>query len=129
LIHIKDRAIADTLPHKRVLLVEDNPLLAAWLEEMLSEEGAEIVGPALTLRDGLELLKGDHIDAAVLDIELGGCQSWPIAEELQRQATPFVFLSSRCQESLPSRFGHIVCLSKPAEPRYVIATVEELVAA
>ena len=118
------------LSRKRVLVVEDNPLLAMALEDLLESEGVNTVGPARSVADGLELLRDEGVDAAILDIELGDERVWPIAEQLHRQAIPFVFLSAVCNENeVPDRFRSQICMSKPAEPRYLVATVEELLAA
>ncbi len=118
------------LSRKRVLVVEDNPLLAMALEDLLEDEGVETVGPALSVAEGLAILRSEGFDAAILDIDLGDGRVWPIAEELGRRATPFVFLSAACAEyDVPARFHGRVCMSKPAEPRYLVATVEELLAA
>lgn len=119
-----------TPPRKRVLVVEDNPLLAMDLEDLLQSEGVETVGPAYSLAHGLELIRNDGIDAAILDIDLGDERVWPIAEELGRRATPFVFLSAMCGlNEVPEHFRGRICMSKPAERRYLVATVEELLAA
>jgi DNA-binding response OmpR family regulator len=118
------------LSRKRVLVVEDNSLLAMALEDLLESEGVNTVGPAGSVAAGLELLRDDGIDAAILDIELGNERVWPLAERLREQAIPFVFLSAVCdRDEVPERFRSQVCMSKPAEPRYLMATVEELLAA
>ena len=118
------------LANKRVLVVEDNAILAFNLVDLLEERGAEVVGPALDLDTGLKLAAGNDLDAALLDIELGDVRVWPLAEELHAHSTPFAFISAQCtQEDLPAPFATRVCLEKPAGEEDIVATVSQLLAA
>lgn len=76
---------------KRILVVEDEPLVAMLLEDMLLELGAYVVGPVGQVRDALALLNGEPVDAAVLDVNLGQERSDAIAVKLEAIGTPFVF--------------------------------------
>lgn len=93
------------LPGKRVLIVEDNPALAYHINDSFCDHGAEVVGPALDLLTGLELARENHLDAAVLDIDLGGEYVWPLARELKGHKVPFVFFSAECAGDLPEDFS------------------------
>jgi DNA-binding response OmpR family regulator len=75
----------------RVLLVEDEALVAMMIEDMLADLGHEVVGPAMHLDVGLELAASADLDFAVLDMNLRGESSTPIADILQRRQVPFVF--------------------------------------
>jgi CheY-like chemotaxis protein len=76
---------------KRILLVEDEPLIATMVVEMLVGLGATVAGPATTLEAGLVLAGAAEIDAAVLDINLRGKRIDPIADVLDARGIPVVF--------------------------------------
>lgn len=79
------------LEGKRILIVEDEALVAAMVADMLEELGAVVVGPAGTLDKGLELAREAEIDAAVLDVNLRGERVDPVAEVLAKRGIGFVF--------------------------------------
>ena len=79
------------LEGKRVLIVEDEGLVAMTAEMAVEDEGAVVVGPATTLEQGLALARAGGIDAAVLDVNLRGEKSYPIADVLVERGVPFVF--------------------------------------
>mgnify|MGYP002782383161 CR=1 FL=1 len=116
------------LPGKRVLVVEDNPALAYDIDDSLREVGAHVVGPALDLATGLKLARENHLDAAVLDIDLGRDFVWPLAHQLKGHDIPFVFVSAECGDKLPEDFRNVVCLDKPAPTRKILETVSEALA-
>jgi CheY-like chemotaxis protein len=76
---------------KRVLVVEDEPIVAMCLEDILGDLGCEVVGPAYTLPQGLEQAARGSIDAAILDVNLGSDTSLPLADALAARAVPIVF--------------------------------------
>jgi CheY-like chemotaxis protein len=75
---------------RRILIVEDEFLIAAMAEDFLVGLGATIVGPAATAAAALQLVQSQEIDAAVLDVNLNGERSDAVAAELKRRGTPFV---------------------------------------
>jgi len=85
----------------RVLVVEDEPIVAMCLEDMLVELGCQVVGPAATLADGLARAQDTSLDLAVLDINLGGATSYPIAQLLSARAVPIVFASGYGRADAP----------------------------
>ena len=109
------------LPGKRVLIVEDNPIIAYDISDLIEDTGAEPVGPALDLASGMRLVTENHLDAALLDIDLGGEYVWPIAEALDRHAVPYAFVSAQCSADLmPESFRSRPCIYKPAKPSDII---------
>jgi CheY-like chemotaxis protein len=78
------------LAGKRVLIVEDEALVASLLEEMLLDLGATVVGPASTLPQAWELAREAVFDGAVLDVNIGGTRVDPLADALRRCRVPFV---------------------------------------
>lgn len=78
---------------KRILVVEDEALVAMLLEDLLADLGCEVVGPAMRLNEGLELAQRNGIDAAILDINLAGERSYPIADLLEERRVPHLFVT------------------------------------
>jgi CheY-like chemotaxis protein len=76
---------------KRVLVVEDEPIVAMMLEDMLAALGAELAGSAASVEQALTLVERGALDAAVLDMNLNGERSHAVADALRRRAVPFVF--------------------------------------
>jgi CheY-like chemotaxis protein len=81
----------NALERKRILLVEDEAIIAAMVEDMLTDLGATVVGPALNVRAALSLASDAEIDAAVLDVNVGGERIDAVAEILRARAVPIVF--------------------------------------
>ena len=78
------------LEGKRILVVEDEVVVALMVEDYLLELGAVVVGPAYRLGDGLVLAQHERLDAAVLDVNIDGSRSDAIADILTLRAIPFV---------------------------------------
>jgi two-component sensor histidine kinase/DNA-binding response OmpR family regulator len=106
---------APTAPKiSRILVVEDEPLVALQLQSALEDEGYEVVGPATTLAEGLRLAQNGKFDLALLDINLGVENSSPIALHLSSRRIPFVFSTGYTDSStLPEQFRSIARLQKP----------------
>jgi CheY-like chemotaxis protein len=81
-------------PRRRVLIVEDELLIAMLVEQMAEDLGYAVVGPALTVDEALGLVDRETFDCAVLDMNLGhGISSAPVAEALKIKGVPFLFAS------------------------------------
>lgn len=78
------------LANKRILVVEDEVVIAMMLQDMLAEMGAVVVGPAYNLKSGLALAECTEIDGAVLDVNLGDSTSADIADLLASRKIPFM---------------------------------------
>lgn len=78
---------------KHILTVEDEPLVAMLLEDMLEQEGAVVVGPLMRLDEAMELAQTEKIDAAILDVNLGGQTSFRLAELLRQRGVPHMFVT------------------------------------
>jgi DNA-binding response OmpR family regulator len=111
----------------KVLVVEDNPMLAELTKDLLEDSGCQVVGPAGWLQRGLELAKGEPLDGAILDINLHGEMSFGIAEVLHSRGVPFVFVTGHEDRSIvPLAFRSAPRLDKPAADEHLI---EAMVAA
>ena len=121
---------AGNLPGKRILIVEDNALLAFEIESIVEQWGAVPVGPALDLATGFELLETARIDGALLDINLGEEQVWPLALALEARGIPMVFVSANCRDvEFPSHLEVCAKLDKPAASREIVRTLASTLAA
>ena len=107
---------------KKVLIVEDEALLALELELAFGDEGAEIVGPALSLSHGVMLVESNpDIDCAVLDVDLGGRDVFPIAHALEQRGIPFIFHTAHARAStLTTLFPQSETVVKPARPEDLV---------
>ena len=112
-------------PNARVLIVEDDPLLALDLEDTFEGAGYQVSGTAGTVAAGLELIERDPPEIATLDYQLGKETSERLAAVLQSLDIPFCFISGR--SDLISDSEHPV-IPKPAAPRTVLRAVEGLLA-
>lgn len=103
----------------RVLVVEDEAVLAMMIEDMLADAGYEVVGPAHRLDDAIAMARDGDFDIAVLDMNLGGRDSAPVAEVLRTRGIPFVYATGYGSKAGPGMADGSVMVSKPF-------TIEEL---
>jgi CheY-like chemotaxis protein len=80
-------------PKRRILLVEDDALLALDTQDVLTDAGYDVVGPAATLARALVFAETAPLSGAVLDVNLNGLNVWPVAEALHKRGIPFVLLT------------------------------------
>jgi PAS domain S-box-containing protein len=99
----------------RVLLVEDEALVAMMIQDSLAEFGFQVVGPLSTASEALAAARESHFDAAVLDINLGDGLVYTVAEILGVRGVPFVFVTGYDVDSVDPRFSDIPILQKPIE--------------
>ena len=97
----------------RILIVEDDSLLAFEIQDILSDAGYEIVGPAATVAKALQLINGQEFHAALVDCDLNGECSAAIAQALTARTVPFAVLTGSERESLPAAFSEGVFARKP----------------
>ncbi len=97
----------------RVLILEDEAILAMDLADQLEAAGFEVVGPATSVAAALRLIQTTPCDAAVLDINLGTETSEAVAEALRLAGTPFMVLSGNSRAHQPDIFHSAPCVSKP----------------
>lgn len=108
----RDTATA-TLDGKRILIIEDEPLVAMELALTLGEAGAVVLGPASTANDALILIDAESIDGVLLDGNLQGRLVDAVAEALARRSIPFLFVSGYGRDHLPAAFASVPIISKP----------------
>ncbi|MGE0742083.1 MAG: response regulator [Hyphomonadaceae bacterium] len=112
----------------RILIVEDDALIAMELEERLAEMGYEVVGPALTIEDAERLVAdGSRLDAALLDANLAGKSSVPVGAALAGKGVPVAFCTGYDQiRNLPPELAAAPILTKPIGDADLIAGLKRL---
>ena len=104
------------LAGRRILVVEDEPLLAMLTEDLLIEGGAVVVGPAPTLAAAEGLIAQGGLDGALLDVNICGREVYPVAELLARDGVPFVFVTGYGAQGHPPRYREHLTIQKPFRP-------------
>jgi DNA-binding response OmpR family regulator len=102
---------------KRILIVEDEILVALHLEDVLLEMGHRVVGPCSRIQSAIEMARTEDIDFAVLDINVAGAPSFPVVDILRQRSIPFVFASGYGNEGLTDGYRDETVLHKPFESR------------
>jgi DNA-binding response OmpR family regulator len=118
-----DGTHAQSQARPRILVVEDETLLALEIAEVLKECGFEVAGLAASVSRSLELFGSKGCDAAVLDVKLGQETSEPVALELVRRGIPFVILSGYARHQFPPVFNAAPALTKPMRPGPLVAAL------
>ena len=113
------------LSGRRALVVEDEGAVALLIEDMLVDLGCEISGSAAELGKACELARTTDVDFAILDLNLNGASSIPVAIILSERHIPFVFSTGYGAAGVPQGFVLIPVLSKP----FVIADLHDKIAA
>jgi CheY-like chemotaxis protein len=100
-----------TTQAKRVLVVEDEPMIRMLLEDMLGELGYTVAAEAARIEEALEATKNAHFDVAILDANLNGEPALPVADALVARGTPFVFATGYGE--MPEPYQGRPMLTKP----------------
>ena len=98
---------------KRVLIVEDEPVIGFALEDMLDSLGWETIGVASRVQEALDLIRSDAPDTAILDVNLHGEKSYPVADLLADREIPYIFATGYGDSEHPPRHKQITTLTKP----------------
>lgn len=114
--------------HRTVLVVEDEWLIATMTAGILEEGGYRVVGPVGSVAQGMALIAGETVDAALLDVNLGSEQSFGLADALIERGTPVTLLTGYKGGDLPQRFRAVPTLGKPVAPEVLLDAVEAMLA-
>ena len=98
---------------RRVLVVEDDVMIRMLIEDMLTDLGFAVAAEASKVHEALAAVKSTDIDVAILDVNLRGETTGPVAEALAARGTPFVFATGYGEHTLPERFRDRPLLKKP----------------
>ena len=112
--------VAQALDGCRLLVVEDEALVALELIAVLEDAGATVCGPARTVEEALDMIEAEAFDAALLDGNLHGKPVDALAAALTRRGIRFAFVSGYGRESLPAAFAHAPIIAKPFTPHQLV---------
>jgi DNA-binding NtrC family response regulator len=101
------------LAGRRVLIVEDESLVGILIEEFLYDFGCVPLGPYGNVAEALEAIRSQAFDVAILDIDLNGERSYPIADALAERGVPFLFLSGYGDVGVPVEYADRKVCAKP----------------
>ncbi|KQQ80710.1 response regulator [Aureimonas sp. Leaf324] len=119
-------ACAFEVSGQRVLIVEDEYFAAEAMTAAVRSGGGEVVGPVASVEDALKLLEGgEHLDAAILDVNLAGDKVFPVAHALRLHAVPIVFVTGYDDWIIPQEYDDVPVFRKPADPDNVVRLLFE----
>jgi two-component SAPR family response regulator len=109
----------------KLLILEDEILVAMYLEEMLSDMGHSVISSANRVNEAMDVVRDCDIDFAVLDVNIAGTPSFPVADMLRKRGIPFVFATGYGQDSVAQGFGDHPTLCKPYAPESLKLAIAE----
>ena len=109
------------LKGRRILLVEDSPVVGPFTAEILGDLGFEVVGPAPNMAAARKLVEGEPIDAAIMDVHIRGERVFPLCDALEARNVPFVLTSGYADWQMPDKWEDRPRLNKP----YTIGEIED----
>ena len=107
---------SDALSGRRILIVEDSPVVSAACEDMLGDMGCVAVGPAANMAAALQLAGEEPLDAAIVDINIRGGKAFPVLKILSERGVPFLLASGYADWSMPEEWADCPRLAKPYSP-------------
>jgi len=113
----------------RVLVVEDEYLVAILIEEILESAGCVVMGPIPRLPEALDAAHHDNCDAAVLDVNLAGQRIDPVADALSERNVPFMFVTGYGANALPGEYAERPLIHKPFRMADLLSAVSSLMKA
>lgn len=119
--------VSQQLAGSRVLIVEDEYFLADDAKSILSDVGAQVVGPVATVPDARALIEAEPaLDGVLLDVNLRGEMAFELADTLQERGIPFAFVTGYDRAAMPERFADATSVTKPVGRDQLIELVEQL---
>ena len=111
----------------RVLIVEDEYLVAVLIEKILESAGCIVIGPIPRLSEALDAARHDNCDAAVLDVNLAGKRIDPVADALSERNVPFLFVTGYGANALPSEYAERPRVCKPFRMAELLGALSSVV--
>ena len=106
---------------RRILLVEDSPVVGPFTADILGELGCEVIGPAPNMAAARELVDGEKFDAAIMDVHIRGERIFPLLDLLDKNGVPFLLTSGYADWAMPDKWRERPRLQKP----YTIGDIEQ----
>lgn len=116
-----------SLEGRRILVIEDEGLIALLLTDALEEAGATVVGPCYTLAECLKVIESEDFDAAIVDVDLAGHDVFPAAEMIRQRNIPFLFHTAHGERAeLQSRFADAPVCRKPTSMKDLLEVLSRI---
>jgi CheY-like chemotaxis protein len=116
--------VSADLKGRRILLVEDSPVVGPFTVDLLSDLGCEVVGPAPNMAAARELVDEEEFDAAIMDVHIRGERVFPLCDLLEKRGVPFLLTSGYADWQMPEKWQDRLRLQKP----YTIGDIEQALA-
>ena len=117
----------EVLQDRSILVVEDEPVIALNLMTLLERAGATVIGPAPTVANAQARMADHRIDAALLDVNLGGdTRVFDLADALAAMHVPFAFVSGHPRTLMPPHLHDRPFVAKPFSEGEILALVRKL---
>lgn len=110
----------------RVLVIEDEVTIAEQIKFFLEDAGMLVAGPFGTLAKARDAAMSAEFDVAVVDINLGGEDSYPVVDQLAKRGIPFILTTGYAPEEMPAKYAAYPSLTKPFEPQALLDAIEGL---
>lgn len=108
----------------RILIVEDESVIAMLLRKLLQQHGFEVVGPFGRLSGAMSALEERTVDLALLDVQIGSEVVYPLAARLRERGTPFIFLTGHDALECPPQFAGCARMTKPFRLEMLLSAIE-----
>jgi DNA-binding response OmpR family regulator len=105
--------MADVLNGRRILVVEDDCMVALEMSDLVEKFGGAVAGPAGQFAQGFAIAESEEVDGAVLDVNLGAENSYSLADKLLADDVPIIFATAYDASMIPERFADAPMLRKP----------------
>jgi CheY-like chemotaxis protein len=109
---------------KRVLIVEDDYIIAMCLASQVAEAGCNHVGIARSVEAALDIIATADVDGAIVEVELMGERTFRVADALAARHIPFVFATAMRRRDAPARYANVPWLEKPYSPRALGSVID-----
>ncbi len=110
----------------RILIVEDEMMIAMLLDDLLKSYGYKVVGPASRVNKALGLVCSEDIDAGILDLNVAGEVVYPVADALTMRGVPFLFITGYKASAISQKYRERPTLQKPFKPQVLKETLRAL---
>ena len=111
----------------RLLIVEDEALVAMMIHDVIRDAGAEVIGPAANIDAAMAALKTHRVDGAILDVNLAGQRVDSVADALRERKIPFLFLTGYGRSGIGERFPTAAVVTKPFDDANLLETVGRVI--
>jgi CheY-like chemotaxis protein len=115
--------MAHWLARKRVLIIEDENIVALNIASEVTSRGAVVIGPVGTVDGALKAIKNADVDGAIVDINLRGTPAFAVADALTNRQIPFVFATGYAFD-VPARHANVQRFEKPTKPSVICSALE-----